>query len=65
MTAKQGLIFGLWIATYYMMGMVILPFLNPEWARTGPWFNPVDILMIIFNFLMAKMLFPEGENGNN
>lgn len=59
MTTKQGLVFGLWVGFYYLMGMVILPAINPEWRRPGPWFNLADVSMIVFNFFMAKALFPE------
>ena len=65
MTAKQGLIFGMWIFWYYLMGMVVLPAINPAWARTGPWFNWIDALVILGNFGMTRVLFPEENNVNN
>lgn len=59
MTAKQGLVFGLWLAWYFIMGLVVLPAINPEWKRIAPVPNFMDIIMIVFNFFMAKALFPE------
>ena len=59
MTAKQGLAFGLWVGFYYLVGIVILPAINPEWVRTGPWFNWIDAFVILGNFGMTKVLFPE------